>query len=276
MCFKQLLSQHIAEHATQDASYTFGVLQHAGKHDGRAGRKDESLAPLLLLGVLAGHKGAEGARRDKEAHVFAAASRLDEHAPAAKEAAGADADVAVEQLACLEVFADDGRPDATASEANAVVEEGDVHGEERRGAGRGPEGLDKALAGGLLAQLQGQGEGQVGVHGPLPGAHEAAEGVVLARRAAAHVDNLAGEGHLVGGIAPGAWEVVVIAHVADEAGLARLLAVDESAKVEAAERFDEAKVYLGGRGDPFLVASGEVIGVVKPGPHDKGTGADKD
>lgn len=260
---------NLGEQPSENTSHLSLVLRGRGEEQGRAGRKGECFLPLVLAGVFPGEEGSEGAGGDEEGELGPAAGDLEEDAPAAEETAGGDAAAAVHGVAGGEVGAEKGGADAGAGEAYAVIEEGDEGAEE----GGGAEGVEQGAleaADRRAAELEGEVEGQVGGGGPGKGAEEAAEGVALARGPAAHVDELAGEGDGLGGVAPLDGEVEIGAHGAEEVGAASVLAVAEAALLAEAEGLDEAVVDGGGGGDPFPVGAGELGGVVEPGPHDDG------
>lgn len=96
--------------------------------------------------------------------------------------------------------------------------------------------------------------------------------MALAGRADTHVDELAGEGDGVGGVAPVGREAVVGAHGAEEGGMTGVNAVAEGAGAAVLEGGDEAGVDGSGGGDPLVVAAREAGGGVEPGPHDEARG----
>lgn len=119
-----------AQDAAQDSTHTLRVFHHASKHDSRAGGKCKRFTPLLLNGILSRHDRAQCSRRNKQAHVLAAAHSLNEDAPAAESAACTDTNATIELLTGFDVSAHNDRTDAAARQTNAIVEEGDVGSEE--------------------------------------------------------------------------------------------------------------------------------------------------
>lgn len=114
------------EKTSQDASYPRRVLEDAGHDNAGAGGKHQCFAPLQLVGVPARKQGSECTGSNKQGHVFAPGCGLDENTPTAEDAAGADAETAIDALPALYVLADDVGTNAGPRQTDTIVEEGDV------------------------------------------------------------------------------------------------------------------------------------------------------
>ncbi len=159
------------------------------------------------------------------------------------------------------------RPDARSRETHAVVEQGDEGREEGGRPRGGGEGAAEPL--GILGPPGEEVQGEIRGHGPLEGAQEARQGVVLAGRPAAHVHHLAREGDRGGRVAPFQRPPVVCAHGLQQRGVAGVLAVAERALAAPAQRLDQTGVDGGRRADPPGVGARQGRRRVEPRPHDQ-------
>lgn len=207
-----LFRKNRLEQLAKDAPNSIRVFHDTSKHNSRAGCKHKSLPPLLIQRIAPRQHSGHGAGGNKQSNVLASVGCLDQNAPAAQEAAGANADAPVHLLAALDGCATgEAGSYARAAEADSVVEESDEGGEEAGRAARRDEGSAEGLVR-RIPERKGECHGQVCSHGPPPGSKEAADSVVLARRARSHVHHLAGDGHNHCGISPGKRPLVVDAH----------------------------------------------------------------